>query len=412
MTEIGRALRTARLSAGLSLQGMAARTNYSKPYLGQLETGARVVRLEHVGAYEEALGLRLGPLRISAGLAAEDNVPAELASLLLPIVPSGTTGPRFDPAELRAAERLARWARGLQWSETAEPRRLVIDWLEANLPRLRQLAPGVGRAERALLVGAELADIAAAMSWDIEDGAAARSFALTAARLAQTAGDSGTAAAALAGLTWQYLDQGRPEDGLEVVQLAQYMARRSATPRLREALAHLQATAYGVLGDTAAFERETAYATECHQESAAIPIADTAVDRSLTALYLGFLLGPRRTWPGRARQSELLSPSYRHLAATRPQLAASAFGLGRTPESDVVIEPVITLTSAARVHLMLGEVDRAAEFVGMALPLAGSRVHGRTAARLRDFHYEAEEFAEVADIRVVRSAIMDITTGR
>ncbi|WP_067690544.1 helix-turn-helix domain-containing protein [Nocardia jejuensis] len=411
MTEIGRALRTARLAAGLSLQGLAARTNYSKPYLGQLETGARVVRPEHVTAYESALGVALSPLYAQVPVAApyESEVSMELSSLLLPstAVVGGEAG--FTLAEVATAERLARWARGLQWSEATPPRRAVIDWLEANLPRLQRLSPGPGRAEQALRVGAELADVAGSMCWDIEETDTARRFYLAAARLAHSAGDSCLAAAALSGLTWQYLDQGRPEDGLEVAQLAQYIARRSATPRLRAALAHLQACAYGMLGHTTAFERETAYATECHLEAAATALADTAVDRSLTALNLSFLLGPRRTWPGRGRQSELLGPSYRHLAANRPQLVGAAFGMDRASVPATVIDPAITLTSFARLHLMLGEPNRAAELAEAALPLAGSRPAGRTAARLRDFHHESLEFAGVADIAAARTAIEDVT---
>ncbi|MFJ4655240.1 helix-turn-helix domain-containing protein [Nocardia sp. NPDC088792] len=411
MTEIGRALRTARQAAGLSLQGMARRTNYSKPYLGQLETGARVVRAEHVTAYESALGTSLSPLYAQLPMAtqSEGELSMELASLLLPMVPAGGGEGGFTLGELGAAERSARWARGLQWSESTPPRRLVIDWLETNLPRLQQLSPSTGRAGQTLRVGAELADIAAAMSWDIEDTDSARRFYLVSARLAHTAGDPSLTAAALAGLAMQYLDQGRPEDGLEVAQSAQYVARRSATPRLRAALAHLQATAYGIVGDTMAFERETAYATECHLEAAANPPADTAVDRSLTSLNLSFLLGPRRTWPSRGRQSELLGPGYRHLVATRPQLAGAAFGMDRTPLPGNIVEPAMTLTSAARLHLMLGEPERAAELVGMALPSAGARAGSRTAARLRDFHHESREFAEVSEIRAVRTTIAELT---
>lgn len=309
MTEIGRALRTARLAAGLSLQGMAGRANYSKPYLGQLETGARAVRAEHVAAYESALGVSLSPLYARVPVAGQDDsqLPLELSSLLLPVAAVGGGAGGFTLGELRTAERSARWARGLQWSDSTPPRRVVIDWLEANLPRLQQLSSGTRRAEQSLRVGAELADIAADMSWDIEDTDSARRFYLISARLAHTAGDAGLAAAALAGLAMQYLDHGRPEDGLEVAQLAQYVARRSATPRLRAALAHLQATAYGIVGDTTAFERETAYAIECHLEAAANPPTDTAVDRSLTALNLSFLLGPRRTWPSRGRSSRSCS---------------------------------------------------------------------------------------------------------
>ncbi len=53
----GERLRAARESAGLSLSAMAARTHYSKPLLGLLETGQRTIKPEHVRAYAEALGV-------------------------------------------------------------------------------------------------------------------------------------------------------------------------------------------------------------------------------------------------------------------------------------------------------------------------------------------------------------------
>ncbi|WP_280480858.1 helix-turn-helix domain-containing protein, partial [Nocardia cyriacigeorgica] len=47
------AARAAREAAGLSLSAMAARTHYSKPLLGMLETGRRQVKPEHVRAYAD-----------------------------------------------------------------------------------------------------------------------------------------------------------------------------------------------------------------------------------------------------------------------------------------------------------------------------------------------------------------------
>ncbi|MFI9508603.1 helix-turn-helix domain-containing protein [Nocardia sp. NPDC052566] len=54
-------LRAARRSAGLSLDALSARTNYSPSQLGHLETRRRRVRSEHVTAYETALGVSISP---------------------------------------------------------------------------------------------------------------------------------------------------------------------------------------------------------------------------------------------------------------------------------------------------------------------------------------------------------------
>ncbi|MGW6625557.1 helix-turn-helix domain-containing protein [Nocardia sp. NPDC055002] len=411
MTEVGSALRAARTAAGISLQGMSARTNYSKPYLGQLETGARMVRAEHVAAYASALHTPLDHLRdrLTVDSVSElDDLPTQLSSLLLPpVAHSRGDHPTFAATELTDAEQLATWARARQWDDGPAPRRAVTAWLSVNLPRLQQLsaAGGHGRAFRA---GAELADIAAAMSWDVEDVVAGRRYSVAAARLSHAAGEEVLTAAILAEASWQLLDSGRPAEGLEVAQLAQYLARRTATPLLRVALAELEAYAHGILGDHAAFQRAIVIAAECRCEAAGTVAGDSVADRSLTAATVGMILGPRRNWPGPGQQWRLLGNSYRHLIATRPDLARIGFGEMHTPLSQDLVTPATAAISSARLQLMLGEPELAVDHVGLALSLCGRRPTGRTAARLLDFLHESTEFAEVSRVGEVRTSIREL----
>jgi transcriptional regulator with XRE-family HTH domain len=60
MSHLGRTLRTARASAGVSLSGMATRTGYSRSYLGNIETGRRDVTVDVMRAYERALDTQAG----------------------------------------------------------------------------------------------------------------------------------------------------------------------------------------------------------------------------------------------------------------------------------------------------------------------------------------------------------------
>lgn len=62
MSELGARLREAREAAGLSLSAMAAKTHYSKPYLSQLESGARPAKPDHVTAYSRALNVAVDAL--------------------------------------------------------------------------------------------------------------------------------------------------------------------------------------------------------------------------------------------------------------------------------------------------------------------------------------------------------------
>lgn len=59
MSEPGKALRAARLAAGISLSRMADLTHYSKAAIGHLETGRRAVSPAHVATFEAALGTRI-----------------------------------------------------------------------------------------------------------------------------------------------------------------------------------------------------------------------------------------------------------------------------------------------------------------------------------------------------------------
>src|SRR5438045_9400031 len=53
---VNAALRAARRAAGLSLEVLAVRTNFSKSYLGNVEAGRRRVTVEIAAAYDTAVG--------------------------------------------------------------------------------------------------------------------------------------------------------------------------------------------------------------------------------------------------------------------------------------------------------------------------------------------------------------------
>jgi len=82
MDEVGARLRLAREAAGISLTGMAARTNFSKSHLGNVETGRRPATADVVLAYERALGDSVERRGLLTGLAASMVAPAAVAELI------------------------------------------------------------------------------------------------------------------------------------------------------------------------------------------------------------------------------------------------------------------------------------------------------------------------------------------
>lgn len=82
MSDLGTQLRLAREGAGISLAGMAARTNFSKSYLGNVETGRRSATPDVILAYEKALGDPVGRRGLLTGLAASVVAPAAVTELI------------------------------------------------------------------------------------------------------------------------------------------------------------------------------------------------------------------------------------------------------------------------------------------------------------------------------------------
>lgn len=298
-----------------------------------------------------------------------------------------------------AAERLVAALR--QWHSTQTPlaRRAVVAQLNAHLARLREAPQGTAETVRAFRVGAQLADIAASMSWDAAEHAIAQRYFVLAAQLAHVAGDDALAAVALAALARQCFDLGRPDDGLEVVQLAQYGTRRSATPRLRAVLASREAWAYAQQGDVRAFRRTVGLAEDFHAEGTQDGDARTRAARSLDEAELLGVIGARyrdlaRADPAHARTVE-------HYISRALELRHPSRARSRT----------FDLIGLARTHILTREPEQAAELVFEVLPLARTWSGGRVGVKLQDFRREAAPFATVPAVRDARAAIAAMTTA-
>lgn len=98
---LGALLRAQRLTSGLSLRELAARTKVSNAYLSELERGLHEPSLSVLRAIASALGIPLGPLLARAGVlgdSALDEQPAAVGDTEAAIV--------RDPA-LSEAQRMA-----------------------------------------------------------------------------------------------------------------------------------------------------------------------------------------------------------------------------------------------------------------------------------------------------------------
>jgi hypothetical protein len=350
---------------------------------------------DHDLAWPDPLHVRAGATtRVGAALV------DELQPLLWPVARSaGDPGSAFSPVELEAIEQFVRVLRSWHSVRGALSRQAVIVQLAAHVRRLRAAPHGTPESLRAFRIGAELADIAATMSWDASEHVLAQRYFVLAAQLAHSAGEVVLAAVALASLARQCFDLGRPAEGLEVVQLAQYGTRNCATPRLRAVLATREAWAYALQGDARAFRRAVVLAEDYHCDGLDELDLRTPSTRSLDEAELDGVIGAR----------------YRDLARHDPKHARIAqYYIGRALErrpAERARNRVFDLVGLARAHLITREPDRAAELIHNALPTAVNWVSGRVGARLRDFHREAAAFTAVAEVRDARDAIAGLVAA-
>lgn len=107
---------------------------------------------------------------------------------------------------------------------------------------------------------AQLAGTAATMAWDSGLHRRAQEYYRLALRSAHAGADPVFGANVLAGMARQMLYRDRPDDALQLIQLAQEGARDVIGPRVRAMLHTREAWAYAAQGRTAGFQRATAKA--------------------------------------------------------------------------------------------------------------------------------------------------------
>jgi transcriptional regulator with XRE-family HTH domain len=131
MTDLGAALRAAREAAGVSLAAMAARTHYSKPLLGLLETGKRTIKPEHIEAYSRVL-----------------NVPTEILQ-----------GPPDDPLRVAHEWLVSDSPTVAQLRAGRQVGAMLVDELETRVIELRHLDDMVGGGDLFPVVSKELSEV-------------------------------------------------------------------------------------------------------------------------------------------------------------------------------------------------------------------------------------------------------------
>jgi hypothetical protein len=251
---------------------------------------------------------------------------------------------------------------------------------------------GVGRK---LISGiGDLATVAGWMCHDVSMHAAAQSYFLLALQAAKEAEDPNLGAHVLSCMARQAGHLGRPGDALELIHLARYGARHTATPTVGAVLSSLEARYYAMTGrlkdfDRAAGRAEAAFADrDPAQDPAWVAYFDTS--EYYATLGICHQIAARAAAPGEAQRS--IDMIRRALVCRDPSRVRSR---------------AFDYLGLARAYLAAGELESAEAAGTTALELTGKVSSTRVRDRLHEFLRETSPHAGTSVIADLRSRILD-----
>jgi hypothetical protein len=247
----------------------------------------------------------------------------------------------------------------------------------------------------------EIGDLATVAGWmchDVSMHTAAQRYFLMALHAAREADAPNLIAHVLSCMARQAGHLGRPGDALELVHLARYGARHTATPTIGALLHGLEARYYAMMGKLKEFDRAAgqAEAAFADRDPTQDPAWVTYFDASEYYATLGICnqIAARTVAPGRAsRAIDMIGQALAHRDSSRVRsLAFDHLGL-------------------ARAYLCAGELESAEAAGTTALELIGKVSSARVRDRLHELLRETRPYAGTPVIDDLRSRILDQTTS-
>ncbi|GGO93793.1 transcriptional repressor NsdA [Wenjunlia tyrosinilytica] len=255
-------------------------------------------------------------------------------------------------------------------------------------------------AKRLFRTTAELAHLAGWMSYDVGMQPTAQKYFVLALHAAKEAGDRPLGALVLSAMGRQMIHLNRPEDGLELIHLAQYGSRDSATARTQAMLHAVEARAYANMGEV----------NKCHR---AVRMAEETFTESRP--------GEDPDWIGFFTQGELYgenahsyrdlsyvagrSPAYASLA--RPAMEKAVELFRQDPDQQRTL--AFNLIGMSTVHLLQREPEEAAAFAYEAAGVAERIRSERVNTRLRRTTANAmNDFGDVPEVRELAEHLSEL----
>ncbi|GAA2149378.1 hypothetical protein GCM10009760_42460 [Kitasatospora kazusensis] len=268
-------------------------------------------------------------------------------------------------------------------------RKAVVGQLHEVTDLLQETYPEQ-TTKRLFRLTAELAHLAGWMSYDVGMHPSAQKYYVLALHAAKEAGDRPFGALILTDMSRQMIHLNRGDDALELIHLAQYGSRDTATPRQQALLYAMEARAYSNIGEINRCSRAARLAedtfSDCrpgdHDPDWLKFFSEAELNAENAHSYRDLAYHSTR------------SPLYASMAAPVMERAVDLFR--KDPEH--VRSYAFNLVGMASVHLLQGEPEQAAVMAEQAVDIAtkvrserlNTRVRKTSAAASRDFHGVAE----------------------
>ncbi|WP_431948156.1 transcriptional repressor NsdA [Actinacidiphila sp. bgisy167] len=361
--------------------------------------GPQTVQLIHEFSRSDLMLGRRGFLGTSLALAAGPALVEPMQRWLVPTSGSGADVPpprepgarvRLSEPELQLLEATTVMFR--QWDNQCGGglrRKAVVGQLHEVTDLLQESHPQ-SVAKRLYRVTAELAALAGWMSYDVGLHPTAQKYLVLALHAAKEAEDRPLGAFVLSSMSRQMIHLDRPDDALELIHLAQYGSRDSASATTQAMLYAVEARAYANMGQVGKCHRAVRMAEESYADSrpaedpdwiSFFNEAELNAENAHSYRDLAYVAGR--------------SPTYASLAHPVMQEAVRLFAKDTVHQRAYALN----LIGMATVHLLQRSPEEAAHLTVQAIDVAKNVRSERVNTRIRKTADTAlRDFGEVAEV--------------
>lgn len=245
-------------------------------------------------------------------------------------------------------------------------------------------------------VMAELAKIAATMSWDSGMPATAQKYYVLALQAVKPTGDRSFGASVLASMARQLLNmsatRNRAADALELIRLAQDGSRDGNTPRTAAMLHTREAWCYAELGRTEAFRRATGQAEE------ALDCAGAGDD---DPYWISYFDAAELAGVTGGRSLDLARRDARYAAEAETSIERALV----LRKAGSLRSTALDLSGLAQVHFLRGDVDKAVHRGNEAIETAQRTQSERVRVSLRELHAATTSVRHAAGVVELRERL-------